>query len=302
MAFQIGTSLGHEVLMDDLKTFLIAQSWTVEKDEVIGSDRFVYFKGPDILTGTTTINAHVHIRVFEDVPTDYYNWELSGAIDFDTNETFDTQPQTSPKLSATFRPTIPLFQNNIDYWFVANNRRFIVIPKVSTVFVSMYAGFLLPYATPSEFPFPFYIGATTGLTTRRYSDSSYAMGGFWDTPGTTVAYIRHVDGSWLNVGNYAGGGSTKNRNSGTTTHIWPYRETENDQIINNIDGSYTLYETIIASSSNSGNVYGELEGVFSCSGFANASENTVTIAGVTYLVVESPSRPGVPDFTCIRLD
>jgi len=301
MAFTSGTATGHDALADALKAYLITQSWTVEKDEVIGDDRFIYFKGPDIVTGTTTINAHINIKVFEDVPTDYYNWEISGAIDFDTNESFDTQPQTSPKITATARPTMPLFQSNIDYWFIANNRRFIVIAKVSTVFVSMYGGFGLPYATPSEFPYPIYIGATTPLTTQRFSESSYAMGGFWDPPGPNAAYIRHVDGSWIDVGNYTASGSTKNRGIIIDGHIWPYRETENDQIINNIDGSYTLFEVIISNKANAGNVYGELEGVFSCSGFANASENTVTIGGVVYLVIESPSRPGVSDFACIRL-
>jgi len=298
MAFQIGTSSGHVSLMNDLITFLIAQSWTVEKDEVIGSNRFVYFKGPDILTGTITINSHVNVRLYESTIADYYNWEIKGAIGFDANESYYTQPQTSPNL-ANNRPQMPLYQNAIDYWFVANNRRFIVIAKVSTVFTSMYGGFILPYATPREYPYPIFIGATTGVQNFRFSKDNYSVGGFYD-PSIGAAYIRHFDGSWLNCGNYKDIAGNKTRSPGAA-YIWPYRSGYHGGIINNIDGSYTLLPCVVLSRLNDGNVYGELDGVFACSGFANSAENTVTINSVTYVVIQTVNRTNIDDYVCIRL-
>lgn len=298
MAFQTGSSLGHLALLTDLSTFLVAQSWTVEKDTTVGSDREVYFKGPDITAGAITINAHVNIHAFEDVPGDRYNWEVRGAIGFDTLESFDTQPQVSPR-SGEVVSTVPMFQNNIDYWFIANDRRFIVIAKVSTVFTSMYGGFLLPYATPTEFPFPIYIGATTGIRTQRFSQSDYQIGGMWD-PTVNSSYIRHYDGSWFNVTNYTNSGGLKSRGP-ADSYIWPYRDAINDQVINNIDGTYSLLSCVLTSKEQSGNVYGELEGVFSCSGFANAAENTVTISAVDYVVIQCANRTDVEDYVCIRL-
>ena len=37
------------------------------------------------------------------------------------------------------------------YWFIANGRRFIVIVRVSSVYQSAYAGFILPYHLPNTF-------------------------------------------------------------------------------------------------------------------------------------------------------
>ena len=299
MAFQTGTALGHLILLDDLSTFLVAQGWTELKDVVVNGEREVYFRGPDITAGAITINAFVNIKAFEDVPGDIYNWEIRGAIGFDTNVDFDSQPQVSPKVGNNTVGVVTLFQNSIDYWFVVNDRRFIVIAKVSTVFASMYGGFFLPYATPTEFPFPIYVGATSGNRTHRFSQSDYNIGGFWD-PTSNSSYIRHYDGAWFNCANYSASGSVKIRGT-FDAYIWPYRDNINDQIINNIDATYTLLPCILTSKEQDGNVYGELEGVFSCSGFANAAENTVTISAVVYVVIQIIDRTNIEDFVCIRL-
>lgn len=298
MAFQTGSSLGHLVLLDDLSTFLVAQGWTELKDVIVNGEREVYFQGPNIIAGAITINAHVNIRAFEDVPADRYNWEIRGAIGFDTNEDWDSQPQISPRVNDVVG-CVPMFQNNIDYWFIANDRRFIVIAKISTVFVSMYGGFFLPYATPTEFPYPIYVGATTGNRLLRFSQTDYQIGGMWD-PTLNSGWTRHYDGSWFETANYFTSGGNKSRQV-NDCYIWPYRDTLNDQMINNIDATYTLLPCILASPNNDGNVYGELEGVFSCSGFANAAENTVTISAVVYVVIQCANRTDVEDYVCIRL-
>jgi hypothetical protein len=194
---------------------------------------------------------------------------------------------------------MPLYQHNIDYRFVANNRRFIVIAKISTVFTSMYGGFILPYATPSEYPFPIFIGATTGVKTNRFSVDTYDMGGFYD-PSSGGAYIRHFDGSWLGCANYYDPGGGKLR-SVFESYIWPHRTVVNDTIINNIDSSYTPLPCVVLTRLNGGDVYGELEGVFACSGFSNSAENTVTHNSIIYDVIQTVNRTGVDDYVCIRM-
>jgi hypothetical protein len=298
MAIETGTVLGHNALMDSLKIFLLAQNWTVEKEEFLQDGRYVYFKGPDILTGTITINAHINIRLFESVPGDYYNWEISGAIGFDANEPFYGQPQSNPLVNNAI-PIMPLYQHNIDYRFIANNRRFIVIAKISTVFTSMYAGFILPYATPSEYPYPIFIGATTRVRSYRFSNDTYWMGGFYD-PSFGCAYIRHFDGEWIMCANYTDIVGNKSRQA-FDAYIWPYRSEVNDKIINNVDGSYTLLPCIVLTRINGGDVYGELDGVFACSGFSNSAENTVTHNGIVYDVIQTANRSAVDDYVCIRM-
>ena len=58
--------------------------------------------------------------------------------------------------------------------------------------------------------------------------------------------------------------------------------------------------TVILSRENDGNDYGEIEGVFAVSGFANAAENTITDNGQVYDVFQNSNRTDVPDYVCVR--
>lgn len=62
-------------------------------------------------------------------------------------------------------PGPPLFfldQNPMDYWFVANGRRFVVVVRISTVYQAGYAGLFMAFARPDVYPQPLFIGATRG--------------------------------------------------------------------------------------------------------------------------------------------
>jgi hypothetical protein len=49
-------------------------------------------------------------------------------------------------------------------------------------------------------------------------------------------------------------------------------------------------------------VYGELDGIFMISGFNNAVENTFTLGGKSYVVMQDVSRTGFYDYYAMRLD
>jgi hypothetical protein len=61
-------------------------------------------------------------------------------------------------------PAAFLDQAPMQYWMVANGRRFVVVIKISTVYQAMYGGFFLPYASPSAYPYPLFIGGTRGFS------------------------------------------------------------------------------------------------------------------------------------------
>ena len=61
-------------------------------------------------------------------------------------------------------PAVFLDQNPMQYWMVANGRRFAVVIKISTVYQAMYGGFFLPYANPTAYPYPLFIGGTRGFS------------------------------------------------------------------------------------------------------------------------------------------
>jgi hypothetical protein len=70
-----------------------------------------------------------------------------------------------------YTPYMFLDTNPMQYWMVANGRRFVVVVRISTVYLAMYGGLYMPYATPQAYPYPLFIGGSRGYN--GYS-SSYA--------------------------------------------------------------------------------------------------------------------------------
>lgn len=323
-----GTATDYDDLMDKLKTFLTtaaaltgaspSQAWVVEDDDTttVPNERHLYLRGPG-LTASDTI--YVNIRQYYDtVTSQYYNWELRGAIGYDSGEPFDNQPGVSPITADADRgsPRMLLDNSSMSYWFFASGRRFIVVAKTGTFYSTMYCGFYYPFGTPSEIPYPIFIGGTGCEETVELSDNNYLVGGFYDAPGgTTVpgkngAYVRHMDGSWFAVANYTDTNTTV-RSPETETCTWPYvyfdaLETSGSggrDIVSteNPDGSYTVLPIVLYSTKESGNVYGELEDVYYITGQGpNVSEDTLTIGGDTYLIIQTAYRTGNLDYVAIK--
>ncbi len=53
---------------------------------------------------------------------------------------------------------------------------------------------------------------------------------------------------------------------------------------------------------NSNNLWGALDGIYYISGFDNAVENTLTIGGDDYVVIQDVHRTGFTDYYAMRLD
>lgn len=271
----------------------MAALWT-EKELII--------KAPG-LSGTEDI--YLGIQPYQSVSGDYYNWRVAGMVGYYPAETFDNQPGLSPpKYMCLWNSTIP-------YWFIANGQRVIVVTKVSTTYQMCYLGKFLPYALPSEYPYPVVVAGTYHSPAVRWSSSSYDIANF-SNPGTGMA-VYYVDGLWKSVRNrvqYSTPPFLWDGQSGIgyNINVWPMSELPDTSPLTSSlswpDNSYTLLPLILHSSSASSmgaNVLGELEGVFWLSGHQNASENTVTIGGDTYLCVQNVDRTGAGDYTAVRL-
>lgn len=288
---------GTATAWDDLLTKVVAhlqhaslgtEAWTLLATDTtsVANEKFVYLKGPGL---SASENIYVNIRQYRDIAGDYYNWQLRGAVSYNGALTFATQPGFSPPAN------VCLWQSSIPYWLIANGRRFILVAKVSTTYATAYGGFILPYATPTEMPYPMFVGGNASTSTKRWSAGDYTLGGFWDAPSGTT-YLRHFDGSWLEIYNYSAGGT---RNQTTISLVWPFEIDMN--IGKNVNGNYSLLPSILHSSTNGGNVYGELEGVFFTSGAGVGAEDILQIGGDNYLVVPSVYRNGARDYCAIKL-
>ena len=171
MAWETGTASSQDDLMDKLLLFLTtdstlvaaSQEWTVLSDTT-DTDRLVYLEGQGL---SATDEIFVNINQYFWDATGAYNWDIRGTTGYDSGFSRDLQPGTSDSIYFCLSNL-----SGMTYWFVANGRRFIVIVKIGTVYVSLYAGFLYPYATPSEYPYPLCIGASTTTESKIYTDNT----------------------------------------------------------------------------------------------------------------------------------
>lgn len=238
--------------------------------------------------GTDEIYVNLYTR--SDDSSDIFNLVVRGATGFDPTLSANSQPGQSSANKAMLLWELP-----ITYWFFANGRRFIVIAKVSTSYESMYAGLGMPYGLPTEFPYMLVIGASSSDPSLRFSDTSNNHTSFWNpgqnsgSAGTSCLEMRDTAGIWQSFTNYY----TINGFVYPTNAVSMFTERPPP------DGSYALTPLVLYTPG--ANVYGELDGAYHVSGFANASENTITIGSDDYLVVQSSNRTGSTDYVAIKL-
>jgi hypothetical protein len=293
-AWQIGDSFTFDVVANSIPA---TQQWT-EMKYAPGTPQAGKPMNVDVGGGNAVYANELYMKApglaQADEDSDYYNISMCGALGFETIETYTTQPG---KLVGG-GTSMALWQFQIPYWIVADGRRMIITCKISTNFMSAYAGFILPYATPSEYPYPLYVGGpyeeNSGL---RWSSESHNHRSFFDP---CYGYIYTIEGTWLLVRNkYASGASEANA---VNTNIWPYTENIALYIRQSPGDIYPMLPMVLHTDQNGGNVYGELSGCFWTPGFANASENTIVVNGTDYVVLQDVYRTSNLDYYALKLD
>jgi hypothetical protein len=298
------TAGGTAFISGDAFTFVVCPPWTSLR-RVAGSEMIWQAPGNGGLD-----QIIVGAKTFSDVGTDYYNWRLGGFSAYNSAAAFNAQPgYVGGVAQAHASPVLTLWNSSIPYWIVANGRRVIVIAKVSTVYVTAYLGFLAPYMAPGSFPYPLIVGGNLDFQTEpgttssswRWSYTGAEMRNFAIPYATSIGFdyasslqLRLASGSWR--------GFDINPNDTNFGRVWPFAYV--DQSTNydwrpNLDGGYPLFPIVLFD--NTPNVYGELDGVHATSGFSQGSENTVTVKGIPYLVVQNVFRNTKADFFTVRL-
>ena len=263
-----------------------------------------------------TDEIYVGIQTYFNSGSDYFNWLLQGYTGYSAMADFGTQPGYIPNISSNKAPNVLLWDKEIDYWLVANGRRYILVVKVSTVYEFAYQGFMLPYGLPNEMPYPIAIGGSSPAsvsTEMRWSSIDDKHRAFWDPPGDSVdgndATLKILHGSWLNVNNW----SSEVAEDVSGVGVWPYMHSdytatgfnENmwfDALQMNIDGSYPLFPLIVCGDSPNINFYGELQGIYAVPGEQLASEDKITISGIDYIVFGNCFRTGTKDYCALKLE
>ncbi|QIE87329.1 hypothetical protein [Pseudomonas nitroreducens] len=272
-----GGTLAHYKMLQRIRDFASANGYQVLRYDTVPANRELILKAPG-LSGTEEI--YVGFRTYQDASADYYNLLAATFTGYVAGNTFDTQP--GARLSG-----VPAHNNRIDYWLTLNGQRIALAMKVGTpVYESAYVGKMLPYARPSQYPYPVVCaGMLNGAAATRFSDTAHSMP--YKGQRTNMA-LRTNDG-WIQP------------------YCYPWN---NSEIANTSLSSYgqmrdtggVYYLLPIELNDNTANLWGRLDGIFYISGFNNAVENTLVIDGVTYVVIQDVSRTSHIDYYAMRMD
>ena len=304
-------------------------------DEVVnhfGSE--VLFQAPG---NSGTDEIYTGIRSEYDAANDWYNLFLNGYTGYDPEiPDFFEQPGALLGFgnSALMEvPMIPCSNDLMPYWFSATGRSFKIGLKVSTSFEGGYLGFISPYATPTQYPYPLAVGGSlTPFTGRaadwRHSYNNYRHSVFPTPAGSTASeqdastfYICLPDGQWRSMG---GRFSSSNPNlisrltasnfppfdrlSGSAAAMWPNCVHSTSYGNGNLPfrevlgGGYALLPLIAIQVTPEPAVLGELEDVYSISGFNNSAENTTEFGGVNHIILQNAFRNESQEYWAIALN
>lgn len=282
-------AVGDEFTFSATQTDLGTEKWAeMAYQPAAGGDlEELYLKGPG-LAGTDEI--YTQIQRVDDVGADIYDWRTAGAVTYDNGMAWQDQPGISPDSYMT------LWNNSIPYWLIANGRRYIVVAKISTTWVAYYAGFILPYATPSEYPYPIFSGGNANgfdrwSTTSGDDRNFFTCGRAGYTSGSQA--LRHVDGMWL-VG-------AEENDRYFNFQTWPHVGGFTD-FVTDLDDGYALTPVILSTDRLGSVVFGEFDGAYHVPGYSQATGDTITIGTDTYLVVQDMFRTGNADYAAIKLE
>lgn len=316
MAYETGTATDHTDLFNKLVAFLTTNADLITAGEEWSQDWTAPVGAPNesavVLTGVVGSGdpPKVAMQLVEDAANSVYEIQLAGV----TNILSGADEITG---HANVSPIVRIFAdpNPMTYWFIGSGRRFIIAVKISTVYSTGYFGLFLPYALPTTYQYPMYIGGAAGLGSNQIDDwrsasdshNSLALPGAVDGPSSQYrppsASVLSPSAQWEKVVVPPPGGSTSTADSSATLH--PYYDLGNPLSVSTIrsrpqtalqyqveafGSDFATHAITIMRKSPASQAYGVLDGVICCQGRNNASENVITIGADNYLVLQDAFR------------
>lgn len=284
----------HYQLLAQLKTLAEAVGWTTLRYDTVSTERELILHS----TGTSGDESiYVGFKCYQSVGADYYNLIAASFVGYVSASTFETQPG--------YRGAgLPAHNQAIAYFVTANKRRIVGALKVGTpVYTHFYVGKFLPYARPGEYPSPLIAaGHYDGREARRFSETQWfpykGVRGSGDSGyNDGNLFVRSQAGAWrrVRIAPFSNAGGTSSSSYALAEPYAGMTSAANRALVpadaNPAEPYYqpqplVLYELTFGSFNTTrqlfdatGNVLGELDGVFQISGFGNTAENVMQIGG-----------------------
>lgn len=251
----------------------------------------------------------VGVHAFERQDADYFDWEIAG---------FDSHVATSRWYAqAGFHGKLylPLWNDSIPYWFIADGRRVVVIAKLNTQYEIAYLGFIDPYFTPDELPYPLALGGSLafGITVPAWQSTDFR----WSNTSNEHRAPTHSDplsqsdfiteqrqmrardwsGAWLG---YCATVNDIVASPNPLRHtIWPYC-CGLSLLDPNLNDGYTLWPVML--NAGTPNTIGELRGVRCVTGQGVTAETLLDHGCISWIVFHNIYRTDRDDFLAVALD
>jgi hypothetical protein len=271
-----GALLAHQALLPVIRDLATANGWSVLRYNTSSENHELILKGVGY-SGTEEI--YIGFRTFHSVASDYYNMDVATFTGYVSSNAFVNQPGATINGVCAHNLTI-------QYWILCSPQRVALGLKVGTpVYEFAYAGKFLPYATPSQYPYPVAnIGMLDGaFKALRYSDQSE------DHRSGVIGNRNQIDARLPSGAN-------------SKSITWPWNAdcmASSSSNQRDFNGSYSLNPIILID--DAVGPLGELEGVYHITGYNNAVENTLTINDVVYVVIQDAYRTGFNNYIAMRL-
>ncbi len=300
MPIRTGTALDHVALFDELLSFLQSDSdgpsWTLLRENSAGDSAL--FMAPGL---AATDEIYIGVNLTADAGADTF------AIGFWMFKDYNAALEDDEQPGASIVCYMPVWDDAMPFWFVANGQRLIVTAKVSTVYTAAYAGKFFPDGLPSEYPMPYYVGSCATAASTRWSSTSESVRNPWD-PGL-AARVLLPSGQWRTVCNFYDDAGAERGNT-DSHYIWPFYSgisgsgvrTRYRELRENLDGSYSLLPLILHGDNPQSDMLGALDGVYAVPAFSAATEDTVTVSGVQHLLVQNVYRTARYYYGAIALE
>ena len=288
MAFTSGSATNYNVLLDTLKTYLVAQGWTVLAytagtglSDV--AELHIQFPGVNSFTGVLNIITR------HNTSSGFYGWEATVSRTYSSSLAWGTQFGDSP---STF---LNMWDASLGYWFYVNDRRLIMSIKVSAVYTSAFWGMFLPFTTPDEYNYPYYVGSNyTGLDDFSNTTAKH----FIASPTEHTSFYLSKEAVWMDVGNYD---HLDNLAQSATGRILPHGSISvvpSDSRDNfnwmknskpNAAGEVIILPCHIVSHLEK-KMIGNLDGVFGLPGFGKGTEQVITFGSRNFRIFQDLNR------------
>ena len=318
MAYETNTVLGVSALLAALETFLVANGWSVVRSESISGG--VDFTNNNLVVSNTGFGGNDIIYAGFELITDpsdggsatYGNLLLQSFTAFDASLS-NTQQEGALK-NPNYVFLVSEVSASIDYHFICNDRRIIVITSHDSgnIWEIAYIGYIIPYGNKEEFASPVFVGGSGITTSTDITSVTNYHNAFFDPTSIFIssnywynAFLK-VGSNWTGFANKVYDVSASALSYSNLRTMMPYASNNTNTPIwqslgENEDGYYNLFPITFVDKYDANTVYGELDGIYAVISSALSAGDIITYDGDNYIIVQNTYSTSANSLCAVRL-